>query len=244
MDTNQLNEKLLETVKGGDMNAAEALLEQGADDINGMLKAAAYCGFPEIVKRAMERGATHVNDALVMAADSDHADVVKLLLAGGADVNARNVFGCTALVQGAGTSTGMVKLLLAGGADVNEKDADGNTALFSAVRADAIETARTLLEHGADVNAQNNADETALFEAVRGGSIELTMLLLEHGADVKAENHDEKTAIDIAKGLSLTEMVELLRGPRKPGLLSRLFRGWRSPARSGTGTTDAEGGRG
>lgn len=87
--------------------AAERLLAQGAD-VN-----------------AVKNG----EPLLIMAARNGHIQVMKLLLNRGADVNARDDRGRTALMVAAGLSDpGMVRLLLSKGADVSARGNDGYTA--------------------------------------------------------------------------------------------------------------------
>jgi ankyrin repeat protein len=110
-------------------------------------------------------------------------DAIELLLAQGADPNATNAAGATALMRAAG-SYEKVRLLLAHGANPNAKSALGNTALILAANTiDSAPTVRALLEKGADVRATNRFGVTAIHTAAAAGEVQTLRLLLDRGAD-------------------------------------------------------------
>jgi ankyrin repeat protein len=85
--------------------------------------------------------------ALMMASKNGHKNIVELLLACGADVNAKTGFGETALFAATLTNQKeIVKLLLAEGADINVKNLEGETALDIACERDFREVAALLLK--------------------------------------------------------------------------------------------------
>ena len=95
-----------------------------------------------------------MTEADKMLLEAKTAEQTKLLLEKGADVNAKNKFGETALMRA--KTAEQTKLLIDAGADVNAKDCDGETALMCAQTA---EQTKLLLEKGADVNAENTNDK-------------------------------------------------------------------------------------
>ncbi len=102
---------------------------------------------------------------LEQAIAANDAAGTRLLLAAGADVNARG-FGRDggtplhdAAVQG---RVSVAKILLSAGADVNARDADGLTPLHTAAAWGHVELARMLLAAGADANAGDNQHQTPL----------------------------------------------------------------------------------
>lgn len=91
------------------------------------------------------------------------SELVQPLLDHGADPNARDSSGATALMRAAQLRRAdLVKLLLERRADVNARDEMGWTALHYAVARAAKEIVTLLLAHGADVNLADNSGQTPL----------------------------------------------------------------------------------
>ena len=103
--------------------------------------------------------------------------------ANGADVNAKDENGDTALIWAARyDKEKVVSALLAAGADVNVKNAYGTTALMLAARNGNEKAVAALLAAGADVNAANASGNTALMWAVRYGKEKVAAVLKKAGA--------------------------------------------------------------
>jgi cytohesin len=111
------------------------------------------------------------------------------LLAKGADVNARDEDGYTALfIAALRGHKEVVELLLAKGADINARldvdarGAGGWTSLHAAARHDRKSVAQLLIAKGADVNAKTEKGQTALSLAKENGHTKIVELLIKHGA--------------------------------------------------------------
>jgi len=91
------------------------------------------------------------NTPLHLAMNMGYIDIVKLLLAKGADVNARDSYSSTPLHYAAKSGRkDIAELLLAKGAEVNAKDRDGQTPLSRAVQNFRIAEADLLRQHGGE----------------------------------------------------------------------------------------------
>jgi uncharacterized protein len=201
-----------------DSEIVKLLIEHGADiearDVEGATP----------LMRAAEHGQTG-NSALIAAACicavidmNDTLPSMKLLLEKGADVNARNNVGTTALMAAAGWGrTANIQLLIAKGAKIDTKDKDGNTALLISAASGALPTAdatKMLLDRGANIESRNNNADTALILASKGGGYEddkTVSLLLERGADVGATDKSGYTPLSLALKNHRTAIASLLK---------------------------------
>ena len=97
------------------------------------------------------------------AAEKGNTEAVKLLLAAGADVNAKTPFGTTALhLAAVRNKAEVVRLLLASGANVEAKGSNGATPLVHAACGNSVDAIKILLAAGAKVNERFNNGQTAL----------------------------------------------------------------------------------
>ena len=109
-------------------------------------------------------GAEEILDhQLFKAAKAGNAQKVKDLLEKGADANAKNHEGTTALMVAAYKgSREIIAVLTERGADVNARDNEGSRALMAASLGGNLSGVEALLEKGADINAQDNSGVTPL----------------------------------------------------------------------------------
>jgi len=152
------------------------------------------------------------NTPLMDAAENGDLNKVKRLIAAGANVNARNIFGCTPLMSAIHAFEAevlatrnnyieIVKALIAAGAKIEARTAktDGNaggaTPLIMAAEKGNIDFINVLIEKHANVNAKNNAGWTPLMEAAVGGHIDVMQALIAKGADVNAKRDDGWTVL-------------------------------------------------
>jgi ankyrin repeat protein len=115
-----------------------------------------------------------------------YVDLLCILRDAGADVNARDVEGQTALINSAGIANSRVmELLLSNGADVNAQNNRGWTALMVAAQAGQANTVKVLLGAGANVNLKNNEGKTALQVAFKHEGNEVASLLEKAAARIE-----------------------------------------------------------
>ena len=157
---------------------------------------------------------------LMWAADRGDLAQVKELLAGGANVNATDQRGYSALIYAGKTfhrNAEVVRSLISAGAAVNAKDnRKGATALIYATENGAqLEVVQELLAGGADVNARDDRGKSPLLNAVFDdgdeASAKVVKVLLAYGADLTAKNTEGQTALDIAEQRGKAKVAQLLR---------------------------------
>jgi ankyrin repeat protein len=253
----------------GDKDSAVTLLNAGADpnlkipDWGGTaLSIASTMGQADIVEALLNKGAdvnyrdTNSFTALHSAVrDSEYGEdtaqraravaTVKVLLAHGADVNARlhqekptvralnelQFEGATPLLLAAEVnSLDVIKALVAAGADPNIPTAYGTTALHVASgagtdvqrarsieeRGFAVETARYLLDRGADVNAVGEFGWTPLHNAAYQGLTDVIELLVSRGAKTETKDKLGQTPLSISLAILTKEAgAKRLQIPRR-----------------------------
>jgi ankyrin repeat protein len=162
---------------------------------------------------------------------------IAALLSRGADVNARDWAGRTALMDAAALDAELVAMLLSAGAAVDAQDVKGRTALIEAIDRDLVGAVEQLLKARATVSLSSGE---ALASAARKGyqaGERMTRMLLEAGADPN----------QAGPGLGWTPLmwaVDFIVQPTEPwgasasaNVRALLDRGARLEARRGDGAT-------
>ena len=175
----------------------------------------------------------NVNDTLntttplMRAAKRNNADVVNFLISKGADVNAKNKKGWTALLFAASHNTSdVVKLLLDNGADINAKNKDGNNAIICALehapRENVSSVVNVLVRYGADKNAvskngrkainyiKNALSDNDFIKLCAKGNIKEIDSALKNGANINALSKDNSTALMWAARFNNSDVVNYL----------------------------------
>ena len=186
-------------------------------------------GDTNVVINIRPNGADVGRTPLHNAAHNGDINAVKLLLAGKANVNAKDNQGMTPLHEAArGGYKDIVELLLANKAEVNAKTKNGWTPLHEAAFGGNKEVVALLLAHGADVNAVNSDVQTPLYWAITYHRSDVAQLLrqhggLEHGYDVgrltgTMTNWDVFAIQDAIQKNNLPQVKTLLKN--NPSLIS------------------------
>ncbi len=102
-------------------------------------------------------------------------ELAELLIARGADVNARSKAGNTPLHSAAhdDRATDVARLLIAHGAEINATNDEGETPLHLAARWARVENVELLIAEGAELNLKNQAGDTPLDAAIRQWSVQV-----------------------------------------------------------------------
>ncbi|OCK83144.1 ankyrin [Lepidopterella palustris CBS 459.81] len=172
----------------GQVEVVEQLLDSGNQQLGlsaqSALQIAAAKGQAKVVGALLDRGAEADSKALQSAAYSGLEESVDMLLANGADPNARGEEGNTALHTAATAGhTGIVRRLLESGADISAKGVKDKTPLFLAVERGDERMVRQLLNEGAGIESRSSQGETALLHAAAGGQLDIVKILLDYSAD-------------------------------------------------------------
>ena len=168
---------------------------------------------------------------LADAARRNDVEAVRALLKQGADVNAAQGDGMTALHWAAVNGNGEVgRILVRAGANVEAATRLGDyTPLHLASKAGHADMVRLLVEAGGDVSAvTTTGGATPIHFAAGGGSAEAVRILLDHGADgnakeavrgqtplmfAAASNHVETVQLLVARGAELAVISKVVDLP-------------------------------
>lgn len=159
------------------------------------------------------------------AAQTGDIGAVRSLIQSGADVNAPQTDGSTALLWAVYQSyPDMVTALIDAGANVDAANAFGVTPLMQASRNGDAAIVAILLDAGASIEAARLDGETPLMAASRSGNLDAVGLLLDHGSDVNAvEDYQGQTALMWATVEGHLDVVDaLLEAGADPNVQARL----------------------
>ena len=162
----------------------------------------------------LTNGPVGASDATVAdAARMGDTAAVKTLLKSGADVNAAQGDGMTALHWAAQKGDPeLVGMLLAAGANVRATTRlGGYTPMHLASQAGHARVVAALLAAGVSADVATATGASPLMLAARSGSVETATRLIENGAKVNAkESTHGQTALMVAAGLDRADLVKLL----------------------------------
>lgn len=150
---------------------------------------------------------------LAASARNGNSEIVGLFIKGGANVNAAEEGGDSALHFAANSGkTENVKILLEAGANVHARGRGDDTPLHSATwHSDATAALiKLFIEAGADVNAKNANGETPLHRMSPAGESAWVSELLKAGANPNAKASDGETPLHKAAEAGRADIVLLL----------------------------------
>lgn len=150
-------------------------------------------------------GETPLHEAVQLS----QKEKIELLIAKGADIEARDSLGLTPLHWAFITSKNneMVKLLIAKGANIDARLKNGKTLLHDA----RIDDAEQLIAMGADVNAKDNDGKTPLHVAAFWGRRDMAELLIANWANVNAKDNNGRTPLKETEIMGKKDVADLLR---------------------------------
>jgi len=164
-------------------------------------------------KRVAESKAPPSPDEFRQAAVRGDAAAVLGMIERGADVNAVDEEGRTALQLASFDGFDeVVRLLLDRGADAKHVDGMGRTALMFASTGPHLEAVKLLIAAGSPIHAVDKDEQfDALMFAAAEGQLEIVEALLRAGADPNARDVDGESALDFAVSNRHTNVASLLQ---------------------------------
>ncbi len=217
------NTPLIAAARHGDFGIVQTLVKKGAtikarnkEGYDALLALANYSmpGKPGTSKNA--KPAEPVGITI-----EGHLKTAEFLLNEGADVNAKNDEGNTALILAAQLNKkDIVELLLNKGADVHAANLKGYTALMLAASKGQGDVICPLVRKGADINAKDNEGNTALQYATQYNHNNVLQIFrlgcsIKGGPEVKESTDSslQTNGIKMADVLMVEKSIESLRNP-------------------------------
>ena len=214
----KLNETPLSVAsRRGHSGVARVLLEHGADteirddDNYSPLDWASKNARVEVLRVLLEHADVNSSDkdgvtALHLASWSGEVAVARVLLANGANANARQRDHQTPLHRA--VDDGITRVLLKHGAYLYARDSKNQTPLHGAMEWGRTNAARVLLEFGVDANARDAKNRTPLHVASEWGHFDGVRLLLQHSADIHAQDDEGRTPLQAASSSAYATKCE------------------------------------
>jgi len=154
--------------------------------------------------------ASTVLTGLRAAIQEDQFERVKVMLEKGADVNAHDTGGWTALMIALWSGNiPLMQLLLEKGAKIDDVGWDEQTVLHWAVRGGDEADVQFLIEHSASVDVNAFGQSPAML-AAKNGKTSITALLIANGANPLQADYHQRTLLHWAAKYSDTSLLRIL----------------------------------
>ena len=156
----------------------------------------------------------HKETPLMLAVNERDYYLVEFLLEKGANLNARDWDGQTALHKSSWLNGDLdiLELLIEYGANVDAIDKHRRTPLMIAAGVNRTDIVKFLIGHGANVNARNDNGSTALIiAATHDGNLKTVKYLVNWAnADITIHDNDGETALMIATQKELDDIAKFM----------------------------------
>ena len=159
---------------------------------------------PGLINRGDENGVTPLHWAAIRG----RKIAVELLIARGADVNAKKKGGSTPLHWA--STVKISEILIKKGADVNAKNQYDGTPLHWAIHTNNPDKMMLLLSKGANVDAKDNKGRTPLHWAAMFNFKDGVLPLVAKGAKINERDKKGKTPLGIALEKGNKEVAKIL----------------------------------
>ncbi len=219
MDSNYINEKeykafeILIPFYEDKVDFVKLLLEVDLNSQGSLFGAAVECQSLKIIKMLLKRYGQNVitlhdnvnktEPILHKVVRTRNTDILKIVLVQGANIEAKDSRGDTALINLLGNTVDdpdILELLLKHGANTEAKDTQGRTSLLQAVEQsieEGEEACRILLKYVANIEAKDSQGRTSLMWAARQNrEKEIVKILLENDADIETIDNNNRSVFD------------------------------------------------
>uniref|UniRef100_A0A8H7TN95 Uncharacterized protein n=1 Tax=Bionectria ochroleuca TaxID=29856 RepID=A0A8H7TN95_BIOOC len=154
---------------------------------------------------------------MISASVPDNEPVLTLLISKGADVNAKNNSGQSALhFVASKKNLDIARLLIDNKASTRVRDRRGQYPIHRAAAVGSAPMVALLLQNKSPLNATDNEGYTPLHHAIAEGHGDTAVALLKAGADFSLKTIEDKLAIDLAPDKEVRRYI--IQGAEREGI--------------------------